>query len=154
ALVMAIIAIVSYFSSKEYNPVTEKTQHLGGISAQDEIALGLKAAPQMEAQYGGPSPDEAERSLVNAVGTRLVERTEAGQTPYRYQFHLLDDRETINAFALPGGQVFITEALAKRLKTGGELAGVLGHEIGHVVARHSAEHLAKSQLLQGLGGAA
>src|SRR5262249_33761020 len=112
------------------------------------------AAPQMEAQYGGPSPDEAERSLVNAVGTRLVERTEAGQTPYRYQFHLLDDRETINAFALPGGQVFITEALAKRLKTAGELAGVLGHEIGHVVARHSAEHLAKSQLLQGLGGAA
>src|SRR5438046_1734377 len=145
ALVMALVAAVSYFSNRQYNPVTQKTQHLGGITPEQEVALGLRAAPEMEAQFGGPSPDVQERALVDAVGARIVERTEAGQTPYRYQFHLLEDQQTINAFALPGGQVFLTEGLAKRLKTEGELAGVLGHEIGHVVARHSAEHLAKAQ---------
>ena len=60
----------------------------------------------------------------------------------------------INAFALPGGQVFMTEGLRKRLSTDGEVAGVLGHEVGHVVGRHSAEHIAKQQLTQGLTGAA
>src|SRR5690606_26163857 len=59
-----------------------------------------------------------------------------------------------NAFALPGGQVFITAALLSRLRSEGQVAGVLGHEIGHVVARHGAEHMAKARLTQGLTGAA
>jgi len=59
----------------------------------------------------------------------------------------------VNAFALPGGPVFITEGLLRLLKTEAELAGVLGHEIGHVIARHSSERLAKQQLTQGLLGA-
>jgi predicted Zn-dependent protease len=59
----------------------------------------------------------------------------------------------VNAFALPGGQVFITDALASRLETEGQLAGVFGHEIGHVVARHGAQRIAKSQLTNGLIGA-
>jgi len=66
----------------------------------------------------------------------------------------LSDPETINAFALPGGQIFITRALYDRLSQEGELAGVLGHEIGHVVARHSAEQIAKARLTEGLTGAA
>src|SRR5262249_38286485 len=75
-------------------------------------------------------------------------------TPYRFSFQVLDNDRVINAFALPGGPVFITEALLKKLRTRGELAGVLGHEIGHVVARHSAQHIAKAQLTDGLTGAA
>jgi predicted Zn-dependent protease len=59
----------------------------------------------------------------------------------------------VNAFALPGGQIFITDALLRRLETEGQLAGVLGHEIGHVVARHSAQQMAKNQLTQGITGA-
>jgi predicted Zn-dependent protease len=66
----------------------------------------------------------------------------------------LEDDQTINAFALPGGQIFITRALFDQLQTESELAGVLGHEIGHVVARHSTEHIAKAQLTEGLTGAA
>ena len=89
-----------------------------------------------------------------AAGERLLAKSAASQTPYQFQFHVLNDPETINAFALPGGQVFITEGLLKRLKTDGQLAGVLGHEMGHVVARHGAEHIAKQQLAQGLTGAA
>jgi predicted Zn-dependent protease len=153
ALIMAVLAVIGYFSQQQYNPVTQEKQHVS-LSADQEIALGLRAAPELAAQYGGEARDPRAQALVDQVGGRIVQRTEAHTTPYRFAFHALDDDRTINAFALPGGQVFITEALLRRLKTPGELAGVLGHEIGHVVARHGAEHLAKSQLLQGLGGAA
>jgi predicted Zn-dependent protease len=88
------------------------------------------------------------------VGTNVVQNSAAGRSPYPYDFHLLADTETINAFALPGGQVFITRALFDRLETEGQLAGVLGHEVGHVVGRHSAEHIAKANLTEGLTGAA
>jgi predicted Zn-dependent protease len=153
ALIMVIVALVGYYGQRSYNPVTRETQHVA-MTPDQEIALGLQAAPQMEAQFGGPSDDRQGQALVASVGARLVQRTEAGQTPYRFQFHLLNDSKTVNAFALPGGQVFITEALGRKLRSEGELAGVVGHEIGHVVARHGAEHLAKAQLVQGLGGAA
>jgi beta-barrel assembly-enhancing protease len=151
--ILALVTLFGYFGYREYNPVTAEMQHVK-ISADQEIALGLRAAPELAAEYGGRSQDHQAAARVAAVGERLVGSTRARETPYRFAFHLLDDDRTINAFALPGGQVFITEALYRRLETEGELAGVLGHEIGHVVARHGAEHLAKAELVQGLGGAA
>ena len=154
ALVVAAIALFSYFGSTVFNPITEEKQHVAGITPEQEVALGLQAAPEMAQQFGGEDPDPQLQARVDQVGERLVARSAAGKTPYRYDFHVLNDPETINAFALPGGQVFITEGLLKRLETDGQLAGVLGHEIGHVVARHGAEHIAKQQLTQGLTGAA
>jgi predicted Zn-dependent protease len=153
AVVVGLLSLGSYLGTRQTNPTTGKVQHVR-LSPDEEIALGLKAAPEMEAQYGGEDPDPQRQALVQRVGQRLVSRSMAAKSPYRYQFHLLADNQTINAFALPGGQVFITDALLRRLQTEGQLAGVLGHEIGHVVGRHSAEHLAKAQLVQGLGGAA
>jgi predicted Zn-dependent protease len=153
ALVLVAVALMGYFGQREHNPITGETQHVA-LSVDQEIALGLQAAPQLAQQHGGPSRDARGQALVDQIGKRLVQATEAGKTPYRFEFHLLDDDRTVNAFALPGGQVFITEALASKLRTEGELAGVLAHEIVHVVARHGAEHLAKQQLIQGLGGAA
>jgi predicted Zn-dependent protease len=94
------------------------------------------------------------REVVSAVGQRIVEGSEASKSPYPYEFTLLDDEKTVNAFALPGGQIFMTDALVNRLNTEGQIAGVLAHEIGHVVAKHGAEHIAKQQLTQGLTGAA
>jgi predicted Zn-dependent protease len=153
-LVVAVISILGYYGSSVINPVTNEKQHVGNITPEQEIALGLQAAPEMEQQFGGEDPDANAQAKVDEVGQRLVSRSAAGQTPYRFDFHLLNDPETINAFALPGGQVFITDGLLRRLKTEGQLAGVLGHEIGHVVARHGAEQIAKQQLTQGLTGAA
>jgi predicted Zn-dependent protease len=108
----------------------------------------------MVQQFGGLDPDSEAQRRVSRIGERLVSQSAAAQSPYRFEFHLLDDPETINAFALPGGQIAITEGLLRRLETEGQLAGVLGHEIGHVVARHGAEHIAKQQLTEGLTGAA
>ena len=83
-----------------------------------------------------------------------VDNSVARETGYNWDFHLLADPQTVNAFALPGGQCFITVALASQLENEDQLAGVLGHEIGHVVARHSAQRITKQQLTQDLTGAA
>ncbi len=153
-VVVALIALLGYFGNSVINPVTQEKQHVGGVTPDQEIAMGLQAAPEMAQQFGGEDPDPRIQALADKVGERIVSRTAAGTTPYKFDFHVLTDPETINAFALPGGQVFITDGLLKKLETEGELAGVLAHEIGHVVARHSAEQIAKSQLTQGLTGAA
>ena len=153
ALVMAAIAIISYLDSSQVNPVTGETQHVN-MSPQEETAMGLQAAPEMAAQFGGLSTDQQASSLVMRVGNRVWQHSDAANGPYTFEYHLLADPNTINAFALPGGQVFITEGLFRLLRTEGELAGVLAHETGHVVGRHSAEQLAQSQLTQGLTGAA
>jgi predicted Zn-dependent protease len=76
-----------------------------------------------------------------------VNNSIARETPYKYDFHLLADDQTINAFALPGGPVFVTYALFSQLNEA-QLAGVLGHEIGHVIGRHSAERIADSNFWQ------
>ncbi len=146
------MAVGSYTCSTEYNPVTGEEQHLA-LAPHQEIALGLQAKPQMMAQHGGPHPDPRLQEGVQRVGRKIVEESGAGATDWRFEFTLLSDPKVVNAFALPGGQVFLTAALLERLGTEGQLAGVLGHEIGHVVARHGAQQMAKQQLTEGITGA-
>jgi predicted Zn-dependent protease len=148
---MAAFGVISYFSTTSENPVTGEKQHIR-LSPQEEVALGRQLAPQMAAQFGGATKGPG-ADRVRQVGERIVARSSAANTPYKYSFYLLADAKTVNAFALPGGQIFITQALLGLLKSEDELAAVLGHEIGHVLARHSAEHLAKQQLTQQLVGA-
>jgi predicted Zn-dependent protease len=153
AAAIAAFSLFSYFSSRQDNPVTGETQYID-ITPEQEIALGLEAVPQMTAEFGGEDESARDQAIVDEVGQRVVQSSPAGSSPYQFDFHLLDDDQTINAFALPGGQVFITRALYDQLQTEGQLGGVLGHEIGHVVGRHSAEHIAKAKLTEGLTGAA
>src|SRR5262249_15555359 len=101
----------------------------------------------------GKSKNAEGTALVERVGEKVVAGSDAARSGYEYHFTLLADQNTINAFALPGGPVFITEGLLSRLKTEGQLAGVLGHEIGHVVERHGAQHIAQQELSKGLTGA-
>jgi len=132
------------------NEFTGREQKLALATPQEEIALGLQSAPQMIQESGGLSRDASGRALVERVGARLISSTAARETTYQFKFHLLADTQTVNAFALPGGQIFITEALFRRLKSEDQLAGVLGHEMGHVVGRHSNEQMANSRLWGGL----
>ena len=152
AVIIALVAIITYYGSTSDNPLTGETQRVA-LSPEQEIALGYKSAPEMAAQLGGLSQNEKARALVRQVGEGLVARSLAAKSPYKFSFHVLADPRTVNAFALPGGPIFITEGLLRLLKSEAELAGVLGHEIGHVIARHSSERLAKQQLTQGLLGA-
>jgi predicted Zn-dependent protease len=151
-ILLALGAIATYYFGTERfeNPVTGRVQRVA-LSPKEEIALGLNSAPEMARQHGGLHPDPRLQNLVTSVGERIVRANpEISQSPYYFQFHLLADPNTVNAFALPGGQVFITLGLLKLLDSEDEVAGVLGHEIGHVVGRHSNEQMAKAQLSQGL----
>lgn len=150
---MALLSLGTYWCNTQDNEFTGEKQHVD-ITVEQEIALGLQAAPEMASQYGGLHSDQVAAAKIKEIGQKLLQNSKAGQTPYRFEFHLLADEQTVNAFALPGGQIFITAGLLKKLGTEGQVAGVLGHEIGHVVARHSAEQLAKAKLTQGLTGAA
>lgn len=112
------------------------------LSRQDEIALGQEAGPQLTSSYGGEVSSPALRAYVTSVGMKLVEHTEGDYRTLPWKFTLLDS-DVINAFALPGGQVFMSRALAERFSSEAELAGVLGHEIGHVTAEHGDRAVAR-----------
>ena len=152
ALVVAALAVVSFLGSKQFNPVTSEDQYVS-ITQEQEIAMGLQAAPEMAAEFGGLEPNPEYQAVVDEIGQSLVRGGIAAPSGYPFEFHVLADAQTVNAFALPGGQVFVTRALVDRLETEGQLAGVLGHEVVHVLARHSAEQIAQAQLTQGLTGA-
>jgi predicted Zn-dependent protease len=151
ALVVALLGFVIYMSQTQVNPVTGEKQHVA-MSVDQEMALGLQAAPQMAQKMGGDvdASRDPRAAMVEEVGGRLVHNSDAKKSPYvdNFHFHLLGDSKTVNAFALPGGQIFITEGLMNRLDNEAQLAGVLGHEIGHVINRHSAQQMAKGQLGQ------
>ncbi|MBL8006122.1 MAG: M48 family metallopeptidase [Ignavibacteria bacterium] len=149
AALIAIAAIISYYSKTDVNPVTGEKQRVS-LTQEQEVALGLHSAPEMIREFGGEVSDPKIRDMVSRVGQKIVNGTEAGKSVYKFDFHTLADPNTVNAFALPGGQIFITMGLLKLLQTEDQLAGVLGHEIGHVIGRHSAEHMAKEELTQGL----
>jgi predicted Zn-dependent protease len=153
---IALFAVFGYLSKMGRNPVTGELQAVA-MNPTEEIALGEKAQGEMANQMGGALDPRfnADAARVMAMGKRVVAISKAGQSPYRdeFDFYLLNDTKTVNAFALPGGKIFITRALYDQLENEAQLAGVLGHEIGHVIHRHSAERMAKGQLGQGLVGA-
>lgn len=161
ALVLVLVALGGYFLNTSINPYTGNKQRTGGITTEQEIALGLQAAPQMAQEFGGRSSNAAGQAVVERVGQRLVAAIpmaydnihSISDIPHHFTFTLLDDDNTVNAFALPGGPTFITDALFDQL-TEGQVAGVMGHEIGHVIHRHGIQRMAKQNLLQGIAGAA
>lgn len=152
---IVLFSVVTFFAQSQTNPITGKKQHIS-MTVKDEIVLGLRGAPSM----GTTSRDLNAQRRIEYIGARLVNTLEQqlaneGKTnPYPFEFHLLDDQRQINAFAIPGGQIFITEALFRLLPNDGELAGVLGHEMGHVIERHGAEQMAKQGMIRGIAGAA
>lgn len=164
---IAIFALISYYGNPgDRNQITGEVERVALREEAQEEAMGLQAVPQMVQQHHGHSRDRAAQAHVNDIGAQLLaglqryideERQQTGEefvNPYNFDFHLLADQRTVNAFALPGGQVFITEALYRRLGSDGQLAGVLGHEVGHVIERHGNKRMAQQKLFSGLAAAA
>lgn len=144
-LIFAAFGLLNYWGNTAENPVTGEQQRIA-LTPQQEIVLGQQGRDEVLAQMGGLYPSQRLQAYVDAVGEQVLQQSEASQSPYPFEFHVIDDPQTINAFALPGGQIFITTGLLEAMDSEAQLAGVLGHEIGHVVARHGAEHLARRQL--------
>ena len=143
-IAIVAFAFIKKCNNKTLNPYTNKIQNIN-MTSEQEIAIGLQSAPEMAQQHGGLYPDQKLQSYIDMVGNKLINSSMAKQTPYRYEFHLLADPNTINAFALPGGQIFITYALLAKLENEDQVAGVIGHEIGHVIGRQTAERIAEHE---------
>jgi predicted Zn-dependent protease len=117
------------------NPVTGEKQFML-ISESQDIQIGQKYAPEITRQMGGVIANQTLQNYINNVG-QTVART--GHRPeVEYHFQALNDEST-NAFALPGGYVFVTRGMLEKLTSEAQLAGILAHEVVHIVARHAAE---------------
>ncbi|MBE9182767.1 M48 family metalloprotease [Oculatella sp. LEGE 06141] len=144
-LLFVVFGLFSYFGSTSENPITGESQRVQ-LTPEQEVVLGQEAQRDVAAQFGGLYPDDTLQAYVDQVGQQVVQNSVVSESAYPFRFHVLNDPQTVNALALPGGPVFITAALLSRLTNEAQLAGVLGHEVGHVVARHAAEQLARQRL--------
>jgi predicted Zn-dependent protease len=142
ALVLAgALALLPLGSSCAVNPATGRTQ-LAFMGEQEEISLGRQNHQQILRTMGAYN-DPALQNYVQTLGRGLARSSERPNLPWT--FTVLDDT-AVNAFALPGGFIYVTRGILALMNTEGELAGVLGHEIGHVTARHSVEQISRQQV--------
>ncbi|WP_372652715.1 M48 family metalloprotease [Halobacteriovorax sp.] len=127
------------------------------LSFSDERAMTNEYLPQMEKEYPTLSSNYAQ-SYIKDLGKKIVSANGLEGHPYNYNFRVVESK-MVNAFALPAGEVFITAPLIKMASSEAELAGVIGHEVGHIKARHTAERIEAQKesktrnMLFGLGGA-
>ena len=126
------------------NPATGRSQ-LNMLSQEHEIRLGDQATTKFLEQLGGEVPSQIVLDHVRQIGKQLAATSERPELPW--EFHVVDS-EVINAFALPGGKVFISRGLLAKLKNDAQLAGVLGHEVGHVTAKHINDRMARAMGVQ------
>jgi predicted Zn-dependent protease len=118
------------------------------LSTSEEIRIGEQAQPKFIQESGGLIQDPQVQQYVDRVGQRLVQQIQPDdQRDVPWEFHAVQS-ERSNAFALPGGKVFITKGLLARLQNEAQLAGVLGHEIGHVVGEHIGEQMTRQMMLE------
>lgn len=128
------------------NSATGRSQLLG-LSRDREIALGAEAAPQFLGQNGGEVPSDEILNYVRGIGRQLASTVEPEYRDLPWEFHVLDSAQ-INAFALPGGKVFFSRGLMEQMSNEAQLAAVLGHEVGHVTARHISEKMGQTLAVQ------
>jgi predicted Zn-dependent protease len=140
--VAAVLCLFALGCAK--NPVTGHTE-LSLLSEQDEINIGNQARAQVLEEYDSVLPDQRLDSYVSRVGLKLAAVGHRPNLPYSYE---VVNSSQVNAFALPGGKVFVTRGLIVRLSNEAQLAGVLGHETGHVTAKHAVRSLSTAIALQ------
>ncbi len=127
------------------NPATGKTEFTA-MSPEQEKAVGKEQHPKILQQFGGVYGDAELRAYISEIGNRLKATSELPDETFT--FTLLNS-DVINAFALPGGYVYISRGLLALAENEAEVAGVMAHEIGHVTARHSAQRYSRGVLAQG-----
>jgi predicted Zn-dependent protease len=146
-VLVSVAALLVCAAGCSINPATGQRQ-LSLIGEQQEIAIGRQEAEKAIASYGR-YPDDEIQSYVSELGNELAAVSERPDLPWT--FAVVDD-PVVNAFALPGGYIFITRGILAHFNSKAELASVMGHEIGHVTARHSVEQMSTAQLANlGLG---
>jgi len=143
SFVVLILAFAVVAAGCAINPATGKRQ-LSLISNEREVQIGRESDPEIQQSLG--VYDDAElQAYIQEFGTGLAANSE--RPDLDWTFRVVDDA-TVNAFALPGGFIYITRGIMAHLNSEAELAAVVGHEIGHVTARHSVNQMSKAQLAE------
>jgi predicted Zn-dependent protease len=142
---LGVLAVPAWLAGCSTNPTTGRSQ-FNVYSRDQEISLGTQAKPELVKEFGGEVQRADLKAYITEVGMRLARHTEGDSPSLPWEFTLLDS-DVINAFALPGGKVFISRGLAAQMTSEAQLAGVLGHEIGHVTARHSNDRAGQALLV-------
>lgn len=141
--VLALLSAAPLLATCATNPATGERQ-LILVSESQEIAMGREYDPQIVASMGLVN-DPALQRYVSELGTRMAASSERPHLPWT--FRVVDD-PVVNAFAVPGGFIYVTRGILAHFNSEAQLAAVLGHEIGHVTARHSVEQMSRAQLAQ------
>jgi predicted Zn-dependent protease len=144
-LVLSLVVLGILAAGCAVNPVTGRRE-LSLVSPEQELQIGSEGYKAVVAEYG-LYDDPALHAYVNEVGQKVARASH--QPSLAWHFAVLDD-PTVNAFAMPGGYIYVTRGILAHLNSEAQLAGVLGHEIGHVTHRHSAERITQQQIY-GLG---
>lgn len=145
AAVLAAIFLGGGLGGCAVNPATGERVFTGGVTGAQEKAAGRKAHPQILGELGPRFEDEELQNYVNSVGQLLARTTERRDLEYTFT---VVDSDTVNAFAVPGGYIYITRGLLALFSDEAELAGVLGHELGHITALHYARGQGQAVLAQ------
>lgn len=140
------LLLLTALAGCQTNAATGRSQFTGYTRAE-EIQLGTSAMPSMISEYGGKVNSQALQDYVTNLGRSLAAKTESDNPSLPWEFTFLDSPE-INAFAMPGGKVFVARGLVDKMTNEAQLAGVIGHEIGHVTARHISEQIGKQTSVQ------
>lgn len=149
--ILLLIACAALLAACQVDPLTGK-RTVNLYSYEDEKRMGDENAQPIIAELGGLYPDKATQDYVNRIGQEVVAagrtrlKEEAEFPDWDFQFYVVNT-SMINAFALPGGHVFITRGILNRMKDEAELAGLLGHEVTHVFARHGVERMSEMTLM-------
>ncbi|ALJ01491.1 M48 family metalloprotease [Rufibacter tibetensis] len=136
-------AVILLFNSCATNPVTGK-RDINFVSEEQEVAMGLQADPAIVAQFGLVQNPTLQR-FIQEKGSQMAAISH--RPNLKYEFKIVDS-PVLNAFAVPGGFVYFTRGIMAHFNSEAQFAGVLGHEIGHITARHSAQQQSKSTLAQ------
>ncbi|MBI4633844.1 MAG: M48 family metalloprotease [Deltaproteobacteria bacterium] len=134
----ALIVACAPTNSSRYRE-GDNTGQEAGMTVNDERRLTEEALPQLKKDYPSARNQDLQKYIAN-LGMKIVRANKLEGNPYHYDFEVVDI-EGVNAFALPAGKIFVTAPLIAMASNEAELAGVIGHEIGHVTARHAAERM-------------
>ncbi len=145
------IVVMAALSACAVNPATGERQFTALMSPQQEIETGAQEHQKVMKTYGGKYDGTPLQAYVNEIGQRVVKNTE--RPDVQYKFYVLDT-PMVNAFAIPGGYIYVTRGLLALANSEAEVASVLAHETGHITGRHSAERYSRGICLVGAGAVA